>query len=193
MVKHNQKVDPSQLLDAVVTVNRVTKVNKGGRKFSFSALIIVGDRGGRIGYGLGKANEVTDAKRKGVQDAKKKVIKISLREGRTVHHDIMGHYGSSKIIIRAAPAGTGVVAGGPTRIIFDLLGIKDVVAKSLGSNNPHNIVRATFDALAKLQTPKEVAAARGLKIGVLLERRRLSNSHHVTNNNIKQDTELESE
>ena len=153
-----------EIVERLVNVGRCVKVVKGGRKFSFSAIVVAGDRNGRVGYGLGKASEVIDAKSKASKEAKKNMIKIPLREARTLHHDIVGKFGSSKVVMRAAPSGTGIIAGGAIRPFFDVLGIKDVVAKSIGSNNPHNVIKATFEGLCRIETPKFLADKRGKKI-----------------------------
>jgi small subunit ribosomal protein S5 len=146
-------------------------VVKGGRRFGFSALVIVGDGKGRVGYGSGKAREVPEAVRKATEQAKRGLIRVPLRQGRTLHHDIEGHFGAGRVVMRAAPAGTGIIAGGPMRAVFEALGVHDVVAKSLGTANPHNMVKATFDALARMMSPRAVAAKRGKKVGDIVGRR----------------------
>jgi small subunit ribosomal protein S5 len=160
-----------ELVDRLVNINRVAKVVKGGRRFGFSALVIVGDGKGRVGYGSGKAREVPEAVRKATEQAKRGLIRVPLRQGRTLHHDIQGHFGAGRVVLRAAPAGTGIIAGGPMRAVFEALGINDVVAKSIGSSNPHNMVKATFDALTKMMSPRAVAAKRGKKVGDIVGRR----------------------
>jgi small subunit ribosomal protein S5 len=155
-----------------VHINRVAKVVKGGRRFGFAALVVVGDQKGRVGYGKGKAREVPEAIRKATEAAKRGLVKVPLREGRTLHHDVRGRHGAGKVILRAAPAGTGIIAGGPMRAVFETLGIQDVVAKSLGSSNPYNMVRATFDALRHEDSPRGVAARRGKKVSDIVSRRR---------------------
>ena len=155
------------LIDKLVTINRVAKVVKGGRRFAFAALVVVGDQKGRVGYGAGKAREVPEAIRKATERAKKTMIRVPMKEGRTLHHDIVGHYGAGEVVIRSAPAGTGIIAGGPLRAVFETLGIGDVVAKSLGSRNPHNMVKATFAALSNITSPRLVAARRGKKVADL--------------------------
>jgi small subunit ribosomal protein S5 len=160
-----------ELVDRLVSVNRVAKVVKGGRRFGFSALVVVGDGKGRVGYGSGKAREVPEAVRKATEQAKRGMIRVPLRQGRTLHHDIQGHFGAGRVVLRAAPAGTGIIAGGPMRAVFEALGINDVVAKSIGSSNPHNMVKATFDALSKMMSPRAVAAKRGKKVGDIVGRR----------------------
>lgn len=161
----------SELIDKLVSINRVAKVVKGGRRFGFAALVVVGDGKGRVGYGSGKAKEVSDAMRKALEDAKKKMVRIPLREGRTVHHDLYGRFGAGKVIIRTAPVGTGIIAGGPMRAVFEVLGVQDVVAKSVGTSNPHNMLKATFDALGGMNSPRVVAARRGKPVGDIVARR----------------------
>ena len=157
-----------ELLDKLVTINRVAKVVKGGRRFAFAALVVVGDQKGRVGYGAGKAREVPEAIRKATERAKKTMIRIPMKEGRTLHHDAYGHFGAGKVIVRSAPAGTGIIAGGPMRAVFESLGIHDVVAKSLGSRNSHNMVKATFAALSSAASPRSVANRRGKKVTEIL-------------------------
>src|SRR6187431_3416205 len=137
----------SEFVDKLVHINRVAKVVKGGKRFGFAALVVVGDQKGRVGYGKGKAREVPEAIRKATEQAKRQMIRVPLREGRTLHHDANGRHGAGKVVMRAAPAGTGIIAGGPMRAVFEMLGIQDVVAKSLGSQNPYNMIRATVDGL----------------------------------------------
>jgi small subunit ribosomal protein S5 len=161
----------SELIDKLVSINRVAKVVKGGRRFGFAALVVVGDGKGKVGYGSGKAKEVSDAMRKALDDAKKRMVRIPLREGRTVHHDLYGRFGAGKVIIRTAPVGTGIIAGGPMRAVFEALGVQDVVAKSVGTSNPHNMLKATFAALHDMKSPRAVAAKRGKKVGEIVERR----------------------
>src|SRR5262249_2771536 len=141
------------------------------RRFAFAALVVVGDQKGRVGYGHGKAREVPEAIRKATDSAKRSMVRVALREGRTLHHDVVGHHGAGRVVLRSAPPGTGIIAGGPMRGVFETLGIADVVAKSMGSSNPYNMVRATFDALKHQDAPRSVAARRGLKISVLQSRR----------------------
>jgi small subunit ribosomal protein S5 len=161
----------SELIDKLVNVNRVAKVVKGGRRFGFSALVVVGDGKGRVGYGSGKAREVPEAVRKATEQAKRSMVRVPLREGRTLHHDIQGRFGAGHVLLRAAPPGTGVIAGGPMRAVLEALGIGDVVAKSLGSSNPHNMVKATMVALQLVNSPRSVAAKRGKKVGEIIGRR----------------------
>ncbi|UYQ73956.1 30S ribosomal protein S5 [Pelagibacterium flavum] len=161
----------SEFVDRLVHINRVAKVVKGGRRFGFAALVVVGDQKGRVGFGHGKAREVPEAIRKATEQAKRQMIRVPLREARTLHHDVQGRHGAGKVILRAAPAGTGIIAGGPMRAVFETLGINDIVAKSQGSANPYNMVRATFDALKNVDSPRSVAARRGLKVSELQARR----------------------
>jgi small subunit ribosomal protein S5 len=161
----------SEFVDKLVHINRVAKVVKGGRRFGFAALVVVGDQKGRVGYGHGKAREVPEAIRKATESAKRGLIRVPLREGRTLHHDVHGRHGAGKVILRAAPAGTGIIAGGPMRAIFESLGMNDVVAKSQGSSNPYNMIRATFDALKSEDSPRAVAARRNMKVSTLQARR----------------------
>ena len=162
----------SEFVDKLVHINRVAKVVKGGRRFGFAALVVVGDQKGRVGFGHGKAREVPEAIRKATEAAKRNLVKVPLREGRTLHHDVTGHHGSGRVVLRAAPPGTGIIAGGPMRAVFETLGIQDVVAKSLGSSNPYNMVRATFDALRHEDSPRGVAARRGKEVSEIVSRRR---------------------
>jgi small subunit ribosomal protein S5 len=161
----------NEFVDKLVSINRVAKVVKGGRRFGFAALVVVGDQKGRVGYGSGKAREVPEAIRKATEHAKRNMIRVNLREGRTLHHDIEGRHGAGKVVLRAAPAGTGIIAGGPMRAVFETLGVADVVTKSLGSSNPHNMVKATFAALQNLNAPRSIAAKRGKKVADILGRR----------------------
>ncbi|MDH3195524.1 MAG: 30S ribosomal protein S5 [Hyphomicrobiales bacterium] len=167
-----QEERDSEFVDKLVHINRVAKVVKGGRRFGFAALVVVGDQRGRVGFGHGKAREVPEAIRKATESAKHDMIRVPLREGRTLHHDVDGRHGAGKVVLRAAPAGTGIIAGGPMRAVFETLGIQDIVAKSIGTSNPYNMVRATFDALKRQDSPRGVAARRGLKVSVLQSRRR---------------------
>jgi len=177
MARNNERRDRSaereepELLEKLVGINRVAKVVKGGRRFGFAALVVVGDGKGRAGFGTGKAREVPEAIRKATESAKRKMIRVPLRDGRTLHHDIKGFYGAGKVLLRAAPAGTGIIAGGPMRAVFEVLGIQDIVAKSIGSSNPHNMIKATFEALKTLQSPRMVATRRGRKVGDIVGRR----------------------
>jgi small subunit ribosomal protein S5 len=166
-----QQAEESDLSDKLVAINRVAKVVKGGRRFSFAALVVVGDGRGRVGFGTGKAREVPEAIRKATDHAKHHMIKVPLRDGRTLHHDVEGHYGAGRVILRSAPAGTGVIAGGPMRAVFETMGVQDVVAKSVGTSNPHNMVKATFHALQRCFSPRNVAARRGKRVGEIIARR----------------------
>ncbi|HLY87880.1 MAG TPA: 30S ribosomal protein S5 [Acetobacteraceae bacterium] len=165
-----QEREDDGLTDKLVTINRVAKVVKGGRRFAFAALVVVGDQKGRVGYGAGKAREVPEAIRKATERAKRSMIRVPMKEGRTLHHDIEGRYGAGKVVLRSAVAGTGIIAGGPLRAVFETLGMGDVVAKSLGSRNPHNMVKATFAALERCASPRSVANRRGKKVSELFRR-----------------------
>src|SRR6266576_4259507 len=169
-----------EFVDKLVHINRVAKVVKGGRRFGFAALVVVGDQKGRVGFGHGKAREVPEAIRKATEAAKRGLIRVPLREGRTLHHDVLGRHGAGKVVCRAAPPGTGIIAGGPMRAVFETLGMQDVVAKSLGSSNPYNMVRATFDALKHQDSPRSVAARRSMKVSTLQGRRQGADSEAAT-------------
>ncbi len=162
----------SEFTEKLVHINRVAKVVKGGKRFGFAALVVLGDLKGRVAFGHGKAREVPEAIRKATEAARRSLVRVPLREGRTVHHDSFGRHGSGRVIVRAAPPGTGIIAGGAMRAVFEMLGVQDVVAKSLGSTNPYNVVRATFDALKAQENPRAVAARRGKKYGEIAARRR---------------------
>jgi len=164
----------SEFIDKLVAINRTAKVVKGGRRFGFTAMVIVGDGKGRVGFGKGKAKEVMDAKKKATEAAKKAMVRIPLREGRTIHHDVKGFAGAGKVMLRSAPPGTGVIAGGPMRAIFEALGVHDVVAKSIGSSNPFNMIRATFNALQSIQSPRLTAARRSKKVSEIVGQREAS-------------------
>jgi small subunit ribosomal protein S5 len=161
----------NEFIDKLVHINRVAKVVKGGRRFGFAALVVVGDQRGRVGFGHGKAREVADAIRKATVEAKKSLIRVPLKDARTLHHEGRGHHGAGKVLVRPAPAGTGIIAGGPMRAVFEALGVGDVVAKSLGTSNPYNMVRATFDALKLQQSPRMVAQRRGRSVSDIIARR----------------------
>ena len=163
-----------EMVEKLVAVNRVAKVVKGGRRFGFAALIVVGDGKGRVGTGHGKAKEVPEAIRKATEKAKKNMIRVPLREGRTLHHDVSARYGAGRVHLRTAPSGTGVIAGGPMRAVFDCLGVQDVVAKAIGSSNPYNMVNATFEALKSIQSPRQVASRRGRKVSDIVAQRETS-------------------
>ena len=170
----SRNTDQSEFVEKLVSINRVAKVVKGGRRFSFAALVVVGDGNGMVGHGKGKAKEVPEAIKKATDEAKANMIRVPLRHGRTLHHDIKGRFDSGKVYLRSAPSGTGVIAGGPMRAVFEALGIQDIVAKSVGSSNPHNMVRATFEALKSSSSPKIIAMRRGLKINDITKRRKFN-------------------
>ncbi len=163
--------DEVELSERLVAVNRVAKVVKGGRRFGFAALVVVGDGRGRVGHGHAKAREVPDAIRKATEQAKRNMIRVPLREGRTLHHDVFGHFGAGKVFLRSAPQGTGIIAGGPLRAIFEALGVQDVVAKALGTSNPYNLVNAAFEAFKLMQSPRTVAARRSKKVSDIISNR----------------------
>ena len=163
--------DEPELIEKLVSINRVAKVVKGGRRFGFAAVVVVGDGKGRVGFGTGKAREVPEAIRKATDQAKRSMVRIPLREGRTLHHDVHGIYGAGEVVLRAAKPGTGIIAGGPMRAIFESLGLHDVVAKSIGSSNPHNMIKATFAAFGRMVSPRTIAAKRGKKVGDIIGRR----------------------
>ncbi|MBM3950347.1 MAG: 30S ribosomal protein S5 [Rhodospirillales bacterium] len=169
--REGQSREESDLVDRLVSINRVAKVVKGGRRFAFAALVVVGDGKGRVGYGTGKAREVPEAIRKATDQAKRAMIRVPLRDRRTLHHDLVGHYGAGRVVLRAADPGTGIIAGGPMRAVFETMGVHDVVAKSVGTANPHNMVKATFAALKGMMSPRVVASRRGKKVGDLVGRR----------------------
>ncbi len=162
--------DAPEFSDRLVAINRVSKTVKGGKRFGFAALVVVGDQKGRVGYGKGKAKEVPEAIRKATEQAKRKIVRVPLREGRTLHHDMDGRHGAGKVVLRTAPAGTGIIAGGPMRAVFEMLGVQDVVAKSTGSPNPYNMIRATIDGLVKETSPRSVAQRRGKKLSEIIPR-----------------------
>ena len=166
----NSREEP-ELIEKLVGINRVAKVVKGGRRFGFAALVVVGDGRGRAGFGTGKAREVPEAIRKATEGAKRNMVRVPRRDGRTLHHDIKGRYGAGNVLLRAASAGTGIIAGGPMRAVFEVLGVQDVVAKSIGSSNPHNMIKATFSALTAMQAPRNVAQKRGKRVGDILGKR----------------------
>ena len=159
-----------EFADRLVAINRVSKTVKGGKRFGFAALVVVGDQKGRVGFGKGKAKEVPEAVRKATEQAKRQMIRVPLREGRTLHHDIEGRHGAGKVVMRSATTGTGIIAGGPMRAVFEMLGVQDVVAKSIGSQNPYNMIRATLNGLGKEVSPRMVAARRGKKVSDLVGR-----------------------
>jgi small subunit ribosomal protein S5 len=177
--KNNQKEkSATEIVERLVSINRVSKTVKGGKNMSFAALVVVGDKNGRVGFGKGNATEVSDAKNKAFEAAKKAMMKVSLKEGRTIHHDIFARFCSAKVYLRSAPAGTGVIAGGPMRAIFECAGIHDIVAKSVGTSNPYNMVGATFVALKGLFSPKSVAEKRSKEISEIVKRRNFALSHN---------------
>ena len=165
-----ERDEAPEFADRLVSINRVSKTVKGGKRFGFAALVVVGDQKGRVGFGKGKAKEVPEAIRKATEQAKRSMIRIPLREGRTLHHDIEGRHGAGKVVMRTASTGTGIIAGGPMRAVFEMLGVQDVVAKSIGSQNPYNMVRATIDGLLKEASPRMVAQRRGKKVADILRR-----------------------
>ncbi len=169
--RRNQREEAPEFADRLVAINRVSKTVKGGKRFGFAALVVVGDQKGRVGFGKGKAKEVPEAIRKATEQAKRQMIRVQLREGRTLHHDMNGRHGAGKVVMRTAPEGTGIIAGGPMRAVFEMLGIKDVVSKSIGSQNPYNMIRATMDGLKKEQSPRSVAQRRGKKVADILPKR----------------------
>ena len=168
--------DESERVERLVSINRVAKTVKGGRRMAFAALMVVGDGRGRVGFGTGKAREVPEAIRKATDDAKRNMIRVPLREARTLHHDVKGHHGAGRVILRSAPQGTGIIAGGPLRAVFEALGIQDIVGKAIGSNNPHSMINATFAALKEVQSPRQVAARRGIKVSDIVANREAARS-----------------
>jgi small subunit ribosomal protein S5 len=166
--RRNQRDEAPEFADRLVAINRVSKTVKGGKRFGFAALVVVGDQKGRVGFGKGKAKEVPEAIRKATEQAKRQMIRVQLREGRTLHHDMEGRHGAGKVVMRSAPEGTGIIAGGPMRAVFEMLGVKDVVSKSIGSQNPYNMIRATMDGLRKESSPRSVAQRRGKKVADIL-------------------------
>jgi small subunit ribosomal protein S5 len=169
--RNDREERDNEFVDKLVHINRVAKVVKGGRRFGFAALVVVGDQRGRVGFGHGKAREVPEAIRKATEAAKRALIRVPLKDGRTLHHEVRGHHGAGKVIVRPAPAGTGVIAGGPLRAVFEALGVGDVVCKSMGSSNPYNMVRAIFDGLKAQQSPRMVAQRRGRSVTDIIARR----------------------
>ena len=169
--RNRDRDETPEFADRLVAINRVSKTVKGGKRFGFAALVVVGDQKGRVGFGKGKAKEVPEAIRKATEQAKRKMIRVPLREGRTLHHDMNGRHGAGRVVLRTASQGTGIIAGGPMRAVFEMLGVHDVVAKSIGSQNPYNMIRATLDALTKEQSPRNVAQRRGKKVADILPKR----------------------
>ena len=168
--RRESREETPEFADRLVAINRVSKTVKGGKRFGFAALVVVGDQRGRVGFGKGKAKEVPEAIRKATEQAKRQMIRVPLREGRTLHHDMEGRHGAGRVVMRAAVPGTGIIAGGPMRAVFEMLGLQDVVAKSLGSQNPYNMIRATMDGLRKEQSPRSVAQRRGKKVADILRK-----------------------
>jgi small subunit ribosomal protein S5 len=168
--RRESREETPEFADRLVAINRVSKTVKGGKRFGFAALVVVGDQRGRVGFGKGKAKEVPEAIRKATEQAKRSLIRVALRDGRTLHHDIEGRHGAGKVVMRAAVAGTGIIAGGPMRAVFEMLGVQDVVAKSIGSQNPYNMIRATIDGLKLESSPRMVAARRGKKVAEILRK-----------------------
>ncbi|SIS66263.1 30S ribosomal protein S5 [Phaeovulum vinaykumarii] len=168
--RRSEREETPEFADRLVAINRVSKTVKGGKRFGFAALVVVGDQRGRVGFGKGKAKEVPEAIRKATEQAKRNMIRVPLRDGRTLHHDIEGRHGAGKVVMRSAPAGTGIIAGGPMRAVFEMLGVQDVVAKSIGSQNPYNMIRATLDALKQEASPRMVAQRRGKKVADILKK-----------------------
>jgi len=166
--KRRDRDETPEFADRLVAINRVSKTVKGGKRFGFAALVVVGDQKGRVGFGKGKAKEVPEAIRKATEQAKRQMIRVPLRDGRTLHHDMNGRHGAGKVVMRTAPAGTGIIAGGPMRAVFEMVGIQDIVSKSLGSSNPYNMIRATMDALKKESSPRNVVQRRGKKVSDIL-------------------------
>lgn len=169
--KKREEREESEFNERLVAVNRVAKVVKGGRRFGFAALVVVGDGRGRIGHGHAKAREVPDAIKKATEQAKRSMVRVALREGRTIHHDVVGRYGAGCVHLRSAPPGTGIIAGGPLRAVFEAIGIQDIVAKAVGSNNPYNMVNAAFEAFRMMESPRSVAARRGKKVSDIVSNR----------------------
>ncbi|MEK7802544.1 MAG: 30S ribosomal protein S5 [Pseudomonadota bacterium] len=172
--RKREEREVSEFNERLVAVNRVAKVVKGGRRFGFAALVVVGDGRGRIGHGHAKAREVPDAIKKATEQAKRNMIRVALREGRTIHHDVIGRYGAGCVHLRSAPQGTGIIAGGPLRAVFEAIGIQDIVAKAIGSNNPYNMVNAAFEAFKIMESPRSVASRRGKKVGDIISNRDVS-------------------
>ena len=167
----NFQDNDNEFIDKLVFINRVATVVKGGRRFSFAALVVAGNQKGYVGFGHGKAREVPEAVKKATDSAKNTLIKVPLKEGRTLHHDIEGRHGAGKVILRTAPPGTGIISGGPMRAVFEVLGVQDVVAKSLGSSNPHNVLKACVNGLKSQNSPKILSAIRGKKISDIVLKR----------------------
>ena len=184
-IEKKMNKDEVELIDKLVGINRVAKVVKGGRRFGFAALVVVGDARGKVGFGTGKAKEVPEAIKKATEDAKKKLIRVPLKEGRTLHHDMKGHYGAGRVVLRSAPPGTGIIAGGPMRAVFETLGVQDVVAKSVGTSNPHNMIKATFNALNFMNSPRNIASKRGKRVSEVFG----NNKNQETDKIIKEEND----
>jgi small subunit ribosomal protein S5 len=172
--------EQNDYVERLVGINRVAKVVKGGRRFGFAALVVVGDGKGRVGFGSGKAKEVPEAIKKATEQAKREMVRVPLREGRTIHHDVHGHHGAGRVFLRSAPAGTGIIAGGPMRAVFEALGIGDIVAKAVGSNNSYSMVNATFDALKNIQSPRDVAGRRNKKVSDIVSSREIQKDSELS-------------
>jgi small subunit ribosomal protein S5 len=168
--RRDTREETPEFADRLVAINRVSKTVKGGKRFGFAALVVVGDQRGRVGFGKGKAKEVPEAIRKATEQAKRSLVRVALKDARTLHHDMEGRHGAGKVVMRTAPAGTGIIAGGPMRAVFEMLGIQDVVAKSMGSQNPYNMIRATIDGLKKEASPRQIAQRRGKKVADILKK-----------------------
>ena len=168
--RDNRPEETPEFADRLVAINRVSKTVKGGKRFGFAALVVVGDQKGRVGFGKGKAKEVPEAIRKATEQAKRQMIRVPLKDARTLHHDMEGRHGAGKVVMRSAVAGTGIIAGGPMRAVFEMLGLQDVVAKSIGSRNPYNMIRATIDGLKAETSPRQVAARRNKKVAEILNK-----------------------
>ena len=168
--RDNRPEETPEFADRLVAINRVSKTVKGGKRFGFAALVVVGDQKGRVGFGKGKAKEVPEAIRKATEQAKRQLIRVPLKDARTLHHDMEGRHGAGKVVMRTAVAGTGIIAGGPMRAVFEMLGLQDVVAKSIGTSNPYNMIRATIDGLKSETSPRQVAARRGKKVAEILNK-----------------------
>ncbi|MBH1973917.1 MAG: 30S ribosomal protein S5 [Rhodobacteraceae bacterium] len=168
--RDNRPEETPEFADRLVAINRVSKTVKGGKRFGFAALVVVGDQKGRVGFGKGKAKEVPEAIRKATEQAKRQLIRVPLKDARTLHHDMEGRHGAGKVVMRSAVAGTGIIAGGPMRAVFEMLGLQDVVAKSIGTSNPYNMIRATIDGLKSETSPRQVAARRGKKVAEILNK-----------------------
>lgn len=178
--KNEHQQEEPELIERLVGINRVAKTVKGGRRMAFSALVVIGDGKGRVGYGSGKAKEVPEAIKKATDQAKRQMIRVPLREGRTIHHDVKGRHGAGKVLLRSAPQGTGIIAGGPMRAVFEAVGIQDIVSKAIGSNNPYSMVNATFAALKMMQSPRHIAGRRNKKVGDIVANRELVKDEVVT-------------